>query len=485
MKAKLVIVFVLLLQNLVFSQNRYRHPRGIPAGEDRLYKSLPKKTIGTRDWVYLPESKSLKKFAPTPKSQGQFGTCTGWAVAYAGRTIMEAKQKGWTNKYDITQNAFSAVFQYRCAENRPNCDGAYTSEVIKTMQTRGSVPMNKLLIDARDEPLCPPYPVNSTNFAIAKRYKIEEFATLWTYDFTKSQKKINRVKESIYGENPVVISMICPESFDEIGSDGLWKPTESPDGDVNGRQHGRHAMCVVGYDNNKFGGAFEVQNSWGESFGNGGYVWIKYSDFARFVYQAFELIKLPKPKPKEPYLSGSLKLYDVDKGQYLKTVLNYTPSNQSKTTYKTSRPLASGSRMRMYLKSGQPAFVYLLGTGSKNKNVKILFPVEGYSPAVNYPNTKIALPSQKNEYIMDNTIGQDYIVMLYSKVKLDIKTLKKTFQNTEGSIRERLHKTLDHFVIPLKHVKFSNQNIEFSVEANNSNKKAMALVIEFEHIARK
>ena len=33
---------------------------------------------------------------------------------------------------------------------------------------------------------------------------------------------------------------------------------------------GSHAMCVVGYDDNKFGGAFLVMNSWGTGWGKGG-----------------------------------------------------------------------------------------------------------------------------------------------------------------------------------------------------------------------
>ena len=36
--------------------------------------------------------------------------------------------------------------------------------------------------------------------------------------------------------------------------------------------HQMHAMTIIGYDDNKYGGAFEVMNSWGEAFGNKGFV---------------------------------------------------------------------------------------------------------------------------------------------------------------------------------------------------------------------
>jgi hypothetical protein len=46
-------------------------------------------------------------------------------------------------------------------------------------------------------------------------------------------------------------------------------------------------MCVVGYDDARYGGAFEVQNSWGTKWGNAGYIWIPYTVFTDFVFEAY------------------------------------------------------------------------------------------------------------------------------------------------------------------------------------------------------
>ena len=49
-------------------------------------------------------------------------------------------------------------------------------------------------------------------------------------------------------------------------------------------------MTIVGYDDNKFGGAFRVVNSWGTDYGDNGFLWIKYSDFisnVKVVYIMF------------------------------------------------------------------------------------------------------------------------------------------------------------------------------------------------------
>lgn len=52
----------------------------------------------------------------------------------------------------------------------------------------------------------------------------------------------------------------------------------------SGNEKGRHAMVVVGYDDNK--GAFKVLNSWGTSWGQGGFGWIAYSAFKTRVREA-------------------------------------------------------------------------------------------------------------------------------------------------------------------------------------------------------
>ena len=46
-------------------------------------------------------------------------------------------------------------------------------------------------------------------------------------------------------------------------------------------------MTIVGYDDNKHGGAVEVMNSWGRAWGNDGFVWITYDDLDLFGHTAF------------------------------------------------------------------------------------------------------------------------------------------------------------------------------------------------------
>src|SRR6185436_7127394 len=52
---------------------------------------------------------------------------------------------------------------------------------------------------------------------------------------------------------------------------------------------GGHAMCVIGYDDYKFGseGGFQLMNSWTSKWGKNGLAWVRYSDFKHFAREAY------------------------------------------------------------------------------------------------------------------------------------------------------------------------------------------------------
>ncbi|MCF8435064.1 MAG: C1 family peptidase, partial [Crocinitomicaceae bacterium] len=276
-----ILIFLFFSIEMTFSQNFFM---GIPEGRDSLYDLTDKKAfLCEENYRNVGSSFSLKEYTPTPGHQGNYGTCAAWATTYCARTILESIANEETDKILITGNAFSPGFIYRLASNNPQCSGSISTDCAQRMKDYGVPKMAEFSIDC-------PIDLPKNIYHLAQEHKIKAYVKLFDntmYNEVNDKEKIQFVKKSISEKYPVVISMICPNSFMDkkmYGND-LWLPTEDLNSQIN-HQHGRHALCVVGYDDEKYGGAFEIQNSWGTDWGNEGYVWIKYSDFAKFTYQA-------------------------------------------------------------------------------------------------------------------------------------------------------------------------------------------------------
>ena len=80
--------------------------------------------------------------------------------------------------------------------------------------------------------------------------------------------------------------MVGPSFMQEMIGKEVWDPAP---GDESQMGFGGHAMCVVGYDDKKFGGAFLIMNSWGPNWGQNGFAWVRYQHFQYFVREAYGL----------------------------------------------------------------------------------------------------------------------------------------------------------------------------------------------------
>ncbi len=125
-----------------------------------------------------------------------------------------------------------------------------------------------------------------TNYGLEKAKQ----NTILTYErLAKWDNPVNlvgKVKKAIANQNPVIIGMQVSSTFYRVK--GVWNGEHS--GNVGG-----HAMVVVGYDDNKYGGAFEILNSWGTAWGNSGYIWVSYDAFKNNTKTAYILVDKSKP----------------------------------------------------------------------------------------------------------------------------------------------------------------------------------------------
>ncbi len=304
----------------------------------------------------LPEAVSLLKFAPDRKNQGQQGSCVAWSSAYGARTVLQAVSTG----ADPNQVAFSPSFLY----NQIGLDGCNGSYIIKAMQTMtqvGAVPFNDFPYNDQD---CSQQPGSALKQE-AQQYKMLGFTRLTEGD-NVNNLDLHAIKEHLSKNVPVVIGMMVGGSFmqDMMGQE-VWHPT---DDDLNMMGFGGHALCVIGYDDRKEGGAFQIMNSWGPEWGQNGIAWIRYNDFKRFVREAYGLNPMPKTgSAAAKDLECNIGLVDSKTKQYIPLQL------KTGNTFETKSPIAKGTTFKMEVKNTAECYVYVLGMETDGSSY-ILFP---------------------------------------------------------------------------------------------------------------
>lgn len=456
--------------------------------DDGRYDQLPQKAdLVTRDYTVLPKSYSLKKYCPIVKSQGNFGTCTSWATAYAARTIAEAIKWGWTDINKITKEAFSPLFVYAQikSKNDDNCqDGSHISNALKLIKNKGVPKFSTFNV------LCANY-VNSSLMNEASQYKIDDFFTLFSISFANRSEKIRKVKKALSEDCPVVIAMWLPSSFHQAKN--TWSGL-----DIDTKKHGYHAMCVIGYDDTMNGGSFQIMNSWGANWGANGFVWVKYNDFAKYVDQAYEIYvkkhrypeplpepePAPKPSPKpipkpEPKpiplndLSGEITL-QLATGEKMVPALD-----KNNGIYGISENYISGTRYRIYISNNEPAYVYVIGSDLKNNVSKVFPPKDNISAALTYKSNHIAIPDETYYIEMDNTSGKDYMCVLYSKNSLDINDIINKIRLYNGNFIEKVESAVGkEKIASTNRIKYELNNIGFSAKTE---KTVVPIIVEIGH----
>jgi len=448
-----VILFFLLLSVHLFSQE---FGMGLLL-DDTLYASRPLSVKLMRgDYANLPASFSLKEYAPTPGYQGASGTCAAWSAVYGGKTILEAIKNRWTSK-EINDNCFSPSFVYNQVRKSDGCSqGVSLISVLDFLKENGVVKYSDFGFECERE-------VKPTEKDAAKSFKILEYRTIADY---KLEHKSSFIKKSLSENKPIIAAIDCPNSF--RSAKDLWQPDSS---EYKNWFQG-HGITIVGYDDKKLGGAFEVLNSWGTAWGKEGFTWIRYSDFDFFCRYAFELID-PEPENRQPILSGSL-LFREDNGDEMKLI-------QSGGVFETVKNYPTGTLFELRISNDEPAYVYAFATDITLTVTKI-FPSEAnVSAYLPYKKNNIAIPDEDSYAMLDDTKGVTYYVFLYSKEKLEFDKLVKDFELSSGGFSKRFESVFGKMSIEPENISFDKlEKLKFR-SLYTSEKKVVPVIVKINH----
>ncbi len=371
------------------------------------------------------------------------------------------------NQTETTQNVFSPVYVYRnIRPDDPECQrGAQIFDALDLMRDSGAVRM--LDIErSMDFPR-----IDLAYYRESRRYPIGGYVTLFSKEDKQKPALITRiVKKSLAEGRPVVIGMNTPDSF--IEAKNVWEPTENP-----GRFYGGHAMCVVGYDDDR--GAFEILNSWGRKWGNGGFIWVPYKAFVDFVMESYEMIENLAIYSDTVKYEGFSRIEILGRGAPRPAALVLSPDGY----YKTAESFTEGTQFRFVVGAGESAYVYSFAVSrpARDNNFYspvLMFPQTGISPLLNYRDSAVVLPGEDKSLALDAEAGMEYLITLYSKQPLDIQTIMRRFASTKGTLGERLTAAAGNN--PLLSPSYNAREAAFTAESNDP-RAVTALVVAIEH----
>ncbi len=256
----------------------------------------------------IPAAYSLKSYTPYAKSQGNYGTCTSWAVGYSAMTTQYAFLNNITNRNIITSLAFCPLYLHNNVRSvKDTCArGNHVINVAKYAVNYGNKRYYSPMIGcavATDNMM-----TEAASFSRATdAYSLYNHQGPWPDDsanavlfFEREKFDLETIKKCLLDNKLPIFAMFVPASFGSV-NDANWNLNEDEKNDPvsavlaqKGIMHERHAMTIVSYDDNRNGGSFEIMNSWGTDFGDKGFVWVKYDDLQKYTYTV-DYLDMPAP----------------------------------------------------------------------------------------------------------------------------------------------------------------------------------------------
>jgi C1A family cysteine protease len=233
-----------------------------------------KDALDARDFLYatppamatkaLPTKTDLRNGCPPVYDQGQIGSCT--ANAIGGAFEFEQKKQGLA---DFMPSRLFIYYNERAMENTVASDsGAQIRDGIKSVATQG-------VCSDSDWPYSDTLPAlvkkpNAQSFSDALQHKVLQYQRIHN---ATSDTFLLALRNCLADGYPYVFGFTV---YPELESASVAKSGILPMPNiVTEKPIGGHAVMAVGYDDSKK--AMLIRNSWGTSWGLGGYFWMPYA----------------------------------------------------------------------------------------------------------------------------------------------------------------------------------------------------------------
>ncbi len=266
----------------------------------------------------LPSSvdNSQSEYFPEIGDQKSLGSCVAWAQAYYQFTYTMNKERGIAT---TPENSFSPKFVYNNV-NKGKDDGLSADFAYEFMMYQGNVPLSLVPYDTDYLSWCPTEEVwkSSIKYRVKDYQFFDRFGNEETPITSPDDSDLEPVKTALSNGEVLAFSTFA-YSFEMVkltqnndAPENSKYPNEYVVSRLNGIE-GSHRMALVGYNdniwtdinkNNKVDsgemGAFKIVNSWGNDFGNKGFIWV--------AYDALNDVSVVEGAPEIPKRTGLMSL---------------------------------------------------------------------------------------------------------------------------------------------------------------------------------
>lgn len=416
-----------------------------------IYEPLAEKSTNT-----LPERVTLEQYCPPRKNQGYQGSCVGWASSYAARTILEARQTGAAP----SEVAFSPSSLYNQIALK-DCQGAYINKAMDVMQSQGVLPWRDF---PYDENTCS----NKPRDPKMQNYVTRGYNRLTTNNDPRADVNLSAIKQNLAQGAPVVIGMMVGGSFMQaMQGQEIWQPTQN---DQQMRGFGGHAMCVIGYDDYKAGGAFQIMNSWGTEWGVDGIAWVPYDAFQYFTKEAYGLYPMGRARTPDDISEFEMKfgLVANDGGDYI-------PIKQISGNYfETTGSVAKGTKFKLEVTNSLECYTYIYGAET-NGTSYVLFPYTAkHSPFCGITGTRVF--PRDHSMMADQEGDKDYFAILVTKSPIEYNAVNEAINIEMGNdFKTKINTALKQYTKQNVQYQGNGQNIGFSTDTGGE--EAVVMII--------
>ena len=263
--SKITVALCFAVPLTLIAQDRATGALPLP---EKKFKEIDKAEAIPGAAVGEPKTSMRSRFPPC-RDQGTQFSCTGFAVAYAVKSYLEAVQQGW-NTFD-DEHVFSPAFIYNQFSNDHGTTGIYIQQALAFLQGGGCCAWKDMPYDPNDASSRPTKDLLDQ----ARKFRIAWWDAL-------PVKNIQTMKSYLVVHVPLIIGANV-----DIEEKGKWQQNTKgvTDEYLHPDHLGYHSMVVTGYDDDK--NAFEVMNSWGPDWNDSGYGWVDYKFWPKFVREGY------------------------------------------------------------------------------------------------------------------------------------------------------------------------------------------------------